>query len=78
MNQKKKKLNEKISSIAKQLPKLTDKNSMDIFGLAAWYKMNITFIPMPAKIPNSNGSTRQAMNAAIPGIKSVSVFFFGK
>lgn len=56
-----------------EIAELTDKNSMDIFGLAAWYKMNITFIPIPAKIPNSNGSTRQAMKAAIPGTKSVSV-----
>lgn len=35
--------------------------------------MKITFIPIPAKIPISNGNTRHAMNAAIPGIKSVSV-----
>lgn len=46
---------------------------MEIFGLAAWYKINMTLIPMPAKIPISNGNTRHAMNAAIPGIKSVSI-----
>lgn len=48
----------------------TDRNSTRILGRAAWYKMNITLMPMPTKMPISNGSIRQAKNVAKPGSKS--------
>lgn len=35
---------------------------MLIFGLAAWYKMNSRFTPIPTRIPTSRGNTRQATN----------------
>lgn len=43
---------------------------MEIFGLAAWYKMNKTFSPIPVRIPISKGNTRQATNVPKPGTKS--------
>jgi hypothetical protein len=45
---------------------------MWIFGLAAWYKMKITFKAMPTMIPSSNFKTRQAIKVAKPGSRSTS------
>lgn len=45
---------------------------MLILGLAAWYKIKMTLMPMPIIIPSSRGNTRHAIKAANPGIKSVS------
>lgn len=53
--------------------KLTDKYSARIFGLAAWYKINITLIPIPISMPYSIGRIRHAKNVANPGSKSDSV-----
>lgn len=46
--------------------------STEIFGRAAWYKMNIKLMLIPIMIPYSKGSARQATNVASPGIKSLS------
>lgn len=45
---------------------------MEIFGLAAWYRINKTLTPIPVRIPISRGRTRQAMKVPIPGIRSLS------
>lgn len=54
--------------------KLTDRNSIEIFGRAAWYKIKMMFIAIPVRIPISSCNARHAMKAAIPGIKSVSKY----
>lgn len=62
-----------IEKCTTQKKKLTNKNSIEIFGRAAWYRIERTFIEMPAKMPFCSGNTRHAMNVANPGIKSVSI-----
>lgn len=56
----------------KKLGTLTVNRSTEIFGLAAWYRIKITFKPTPTRIPISRGSAKQAMNVLSPGIKSLS------
>lgn len=46
---------------------------MLILGRAEWYRMKMTLMPIPIRIPNSKGRTRHAIKAARPGIKSISV-----
>lgn len=46
---------------------------MEIFGRAAWYRIDSIFIEMPIKMPLSNGHTRHATNVTNPGIRSVSI-----
>lgn len=53
--------------------KLTVSLSTLSLGLAAWYKINTIFMPIPTKIPICNGKTKQATNAASPGMRSVSI-----
>lgn len=49
---------------------------MLILGRAEWYRIKTTLRPIPIRMPISSGSTRQAIKAASPGIRSISVEFY--
>lgn len=51
---------------------LTLCTSIKSFGLAAWYKIETKFNPIPIKTPVCNGRNKHAKNVAKPGIRSLS------
>lgn len=51
---------------------LTLCTSINSFGLAAWYKIETKFNPIPIKTPISKGRIKHAKKVAKPGIRSLS------